>query len=300
MGKHGTTSDNLLSVEIITPDGTLLKADKDNHPDLFWAIRGGGGNFGIVTKFEYQLHQVGPTVIAGMILYPMEQGKEVMQHYRDYIRTAPDELMSYSGFIVTPDSLPVTFVLPAWTGANEEAEKHLAPLRSFGSPIADLISEIPYTALQSIIDAAAPPGIRRYWKSGHFTELSDELLDLCLKYVATRPSPFTPVLFFHIRGAAVRIAPSATAFVYRKDHWDFNLISQWLTADEDEKNLQWTREFWSAVEPLADGVYVNHLDADDQDRIKNAYGDNYVKLGELKSKYDPDNFLRMNNNILPA
>ncbi len=300
MAKFGTTSDNLLSVEIVTPDGKLLKADKDNHADLFWAVRGGGGNFGIVTKFEYQLHPFGPTIVGGMILYPMEQAKEVMQHYRDYVQTVPDELMSYFGFIVTPDGLPVTAVLPVWLGSIDEAEKYLKPLRSFGTPIADLVSEMPYTAIQSIIDAAAPTGIRRYWKSGHFTDLPDELIDTCLQYTSTRPSLFTPILFFHVRGAANKIDPSATAFVYRKDHWDFNLIAQWLTPDEDEKNLSWTREFWNAVEPYTDGVYVNHLDSDDSLRVASAYGENFSRLKEIKKKYDPDNFLRMNNNILPV
>jgi FAD/FMN-containing dehydrogenase len=300
MAKYGTTSDNLLSVEIVTPGGKLLKADKNNYADLFWAVRGGGGNFGIVTKFEYQLHPFGPSVVGGMILYKMEQGKEVMQFYRDYVQKAPDELMSYFGFIVTPDGLPVTAVLPVWIGPVGEAEEHLRPLRSFGTPIADLVSEMPYTAIQSIIDAAAPTGIRRYWKSGHFTDLPDKLIDTCLQFTATRPSPFTPILFFHVRGAANKIDPSATAFVYRKDHWDFNLISQWLTPEEDEKNLEWTRDFWNAVEPFTDGVYVNHLDSDDSLRIANAYGANFSKLKEIKKKYDPDNFLRMNNNILPG
>lgn len=143
MAKFGTTSDNLLSVEIVTPGRKLLEADNDNHTDLFWAVRGGGGNFGIVTKFEYQLHPFGPTIVGGMILYPMKQGKEVMQHYRDYVQQAPDELMSYFGFIVTPDGLPVTAVLPVWLGSIDEAEKYLKPLRSFGTPIADLVSEIP-------------------------------------------------------------------------------------------------------------------------------------------------------------
>ena len=298
--KHGITSDNLISAEIVTAKGELLQVDKDNNPNLFWAIRGGGGNFGIVTLFKYQLHRVGPTVMAGMILYPMDQAKAVMQNYRDYARKAPDELMAYSGFIVTPDGLPVTVILPAWMGALEDAEKHLAPLRSFGSPIADMVAEMPYTQLQSMIDAAAPPGIRRYWKSGQFNELPDELIDTCLQYVVTRPSLFTPVLFFHVRGAAVKVDPSATAFVHREDHWDFSLISQWLTKDEDEKNLRWTREFWTAIESFAKGVYVNHLDGDDSAKIKNAYGENFEKLKAIKKKYDPDNFFRMNNNILPA
>jgi FAD/FMN-containing dehydrogenase len=300
LGKHGTTSDNLLAAEVVTAQGDLLFTDETNYSDLFWALRGGGGNFGIVTKFTYRLHSVGPTVFGGMILYPMDQAKAVMQHYRDYVSAAPDELMSYAGFIVTPDGLPVTAILPVWIGRNDQAEKHLAPLRSFGTPMADLVTEMPYTAIQSIIDAAAPAGIRRYWKSGHFTDLPDDLLDKCLHYVSTRPSLFTPVLFFHVHGAASRIDPTATAFVYRKDHWDFNLISQWLTAAEDEVNLQWTRDFWRAVEPFTDGVYVNHLDSDDSLRIANAYGENFARLKQIKKKYDPDNFFMMNNNILPG
>ena len=299
MSKYGTASDNLLSAEMVTADGQQIKVDKNNHADLYWAIRGGGGNFGIVSKFEYQLHSFGPNVIAGMILYPMEKAKQVFQFYRNYIRTAPDELMSYSGFIVTPDGLPVTFILPAWMGDVAEAEKHLAPLRSFDSPIADMITEMPYTQLQSILDAAAPAGIRRYWKSGYFTELSDELLDIFIRNIATRPSPLSPFLLFHIRGAVAKIDPGATAFAHRLDQWDSDIISQWIDAADDEKNIAWTRNFWKEIEPFTKGVYVNHLDSDDNARIKNAYGENYERLKIIKKRYDPDNFFRMNNNIRP-
>jgi FAD/FMN-containing dehydrogenase len=285
---------------MITADGQQIKVDKNNHTDLFWAIRGGGGNFGIVSKFEYQLHSFGPNVMAGMILYPMEQAKEVLQFYRSYIRTAPDELMSYAGFIVTPDGLPVTFILPAWMGDLKEGEKYLSPIRSFGAPIADMITEIPYTQLQCILDAACPTGIRRYWKSGYFTELPDELLDIVIRNIVTRPSPLTPFLLFHIRGVAAKTDPGATAFVHRLDQWDSDIISQWIDAADDDKNIGWTRNFWKEIEPFTNGVYVNHLDSDDDARIKNAYGENYEKLRAIKKKYDPDNFFRLNNNILPS
>jgi FAD/FMN-containing dehydrogenase len=300
MGKHGTTCDNLLSAEVVTADGKLLKVDKDNHEDLFWAIRGGGGNFGIVTLFEYQLHPVGPNIMGGMILYPMEHAKEVFQFYRNYARQAPDELMAYSGFIVTPDGIPVTMVFPAWLGKLEDAEKHLAPLRNFGSPVADLVSEMPYLQLQSALDAAAPPGIRRYWKSGYFTELSDDLLDIYIRNVATRPSPLTAVLFFHVRGVSTRVDANATAFVHREDQWDSDIISQWIDPKDDDKNISWTRNFWKEIEPFTHGVYVNHLDADDNTRVRNAYGENYSRLQEIKLKYDPLNLFRMNQNITPA
>ena len=300
MGKYGLTVDNLLGAEMVLANGQQVTVDENNHTDLFWAIRGGGGNFGIVSKFKYQLHSFGPNVKAGMILYPMEQAKSVMKFYREYARTAPDEFMAYSGFIVTPDGLPVTMLLPAWLGDLEEADKHLAPLRAFGTPIADMVTEMPYTALQSILDAAAPTGIRRYWKSGYFTDLSDELLDIVLKYVATRPSPMSPVLFLHIRGAAARTPTEATAFGNRRDQWDSDIISQWLDAADDEKNITWTRNFRKEIEPLTNGVYVNHLGSDDDPRVANAYGPNFERLKTIKKKYDPDNFFRMNNNIKPA
>jgi len=300
MGRFGTTVDNLVSAEMVLANGDGVKVDKDNYPDLFWAIRGGGGNFGIVSKFEYRLHPFGPNVVAGMILYPMDKAKEVFQFYRDYIRKAPGEMMSYAGFIVTPDGVPVTFILPAWTGDVKDAEKHLAPLRSFGTPIADMITEIPYVQLQSILDAAAPAGVRRYWKSGYFTDLSDELLDIVLRNVATRPSPLSPVLFFHMRGVAAEIETTATAFGNRRDQWDSDIISQWLDAADDEKNIRWARKFWNEIEPLTNGVYVNHMGSDDNPRIANAYGENFEKLKAIKKKYDPDNFFRMNNNIKPA
>jgi FAD/FMN-containing dehydrogenase len=164
-----------------------------------------------------------------------------------------------------------------------------------------MVGEIPYTSLQSILDAACPTGIRRYWKSGYFTELTDELLDIFIRNVASRPSPLSPVLFFHIRGAAARVDSTATAFAHRGDQWDSDIISQWTDAADDEKNISWTKIFWKEIEPFTKGVYVNHLDSDDgNDRVKNAYGKNYSRLQEIKRKYDPENFFRLNNNILPA
>jgi hypothetical protein len=235
-----------------------------------------------------------------MILYPMAQANTVFQHYREYIKDTPDELMSYSGFIVTPDGVPVTMIFPAWVGKKEDAEKYLAPLRSFGSPVVDMISEMPYTQLQSYLDAAAPTGLRRYWKSGFFKELSDELLDIFIRYVSERPSPLSPVLFFHIKGEAARKSTDFNAFTQRRQQWDADIISQWIDAADDETNISWTRSFWEAIEPFTDGVYINHLDSDDgNDRVKKAYGTNYAKLQAIKTKYDPENFFRLNNNIIP-
>lgn len=300
MGRFGIAADNLLGAEIVTAKGEVIWTDESRHPDLFWAIRGGGGNFGIVSKFKYRLHRFGPNLVAGMLLYPMDQAKPVMQFYREYIRKCPDEMASYAGFIVLPDGTPVTMILPAWTGAMEEAEKHMAPFRSFGQPIADMIGEMPYVQLQSILDAAAPTGIRRYWKSGYFPELTDQLIDIVLKYLATRPSPLSPVLFFHMRGKAARIDNAATAFANRADHWDSDIISQWTDPADDQKNLDWTRSFWHEIAPMTRGVYVNHLDSDDNPRVAQAYGDNFARLKAIKQTWDPGNLFRMNNNILPG
>lgn len=297
--KHGMTADNLIAADIVTATGELLHIDEDNHGDLFWAIRGGGGNFGIVTKFIFQLHPVNRTVIAGMILFPMEEAKKIMQFYRDFVRNAPDELMSYAGFITTPEGLPVCAVIPAWMGDIAKGEEVLKPLRNFEHPIADLIDEIPYTTLQSMLDGAAPAGMRRYWKSAQFPELTDELLDILIDSCKKRPSLFTPILFFHMRGEMVRKDPGTIAFPHRRDQWDTSFISQWMDKQDDDINIAWARELYKNIEGYTNTVYVNHLDGDDFSRIRTAYGPNYDRLKEIKKKYDPDNFFRLNNNIAP-
>lgn len=297
--KYGMTADNLIAADIVTAKGDLLHINEKNHGDLFWAIRGGGGNFGIVTKFVFQLHPVNRTVVAGMLLFPMEKAKQTMQFYRDFVRKAPDELMSYAGFITTPEGLPVCAIIPAWMGDIEKAGEVLKPLRNFDQPIADLIDEIPYTSLQTMLDASAPAGMRRYWKSAQFPELTDELLDILIESCKHRPSPFTPILFFHMRGEMVRKDPAAIAYPHRRDQWDSSFISQWTDKNEDEINIDWTRDVYKKIEPFTSSVYVNHLDGDDYTRIRSAYGPNYDRLKELKQKYDPENFFRLNNNIAP-
>jgi FAD/FMN-containing dehydrogenase len=301
MSKHGTTGDNLLEAEMVLANGEIVTVNADNYPDLYWAIRGGGGNFGVVTSFLFKLHKVETTVKAGMILHPMESAKDMFRFFREHVRNAPDEFMSYSGFIVTPDGHPVAMMLPAWMGPLEEADRWLDPLRKFGTPLADMVSEMPYTSLQSILDEAAPWGLRRYWKSGNFENLTDELIDIVMKNLEARPSPYTPFLLFHHRGAGATLPLESTAFPHRGDLWGGDIISQWTDAADDEKNVSWTRKFWKEIEPLSRGVYVNHLDGDDgNDRVRNAYGSNYEKLAMIKKKYDPENFFRLNNNILPA
>jgi FAD/FMN-containing dehydrogenase len=301
MAKHGLACDNLLSVDIVTSAGELLTSSETENSDLFWAIRGGGGNFGIVTSFAFQLHPVGPMVLGGMMLYPIEQAKEVLQFYRKYARNAPDELTAFAGLLSTPDGLPVVAIMVGWFGLLPEGEQHLDPVRKFGSPIADLIGPIPYQQLQTMFDdGAAPFGLHRYWKSGYFKELGDDLLDLIIEHNAAKTSPMSAVLFFHMHGAYTRVESTKAAFGIRADQWDFDILTQWIDPAEAEEHIGWTRDFWNAVEPFSRGVYVNHLDADDsQLRTRSAYGDNYERLVAIKNKYDPTNFFRLNNNIAP-
>ncbi|GAB3639612.1 FAD-binding oxidoreductase [Spirosoma arcticum] len=301
MGRHGLTCDNLLSVDIVTADGALLTASETQHEDLFWAVRGGGGNFGIVTSFTYQLHSVGPTILGGMVLYPQSQAKEVLRFYRDFARNTSDELMIFAALLNTPDGMPVIALIVGWFGPLAEGEQHLKPLRDFGTPLADLIAEVPYTQHQTLFDAATPHGIHRYWKSGNLPEIEDSLIDVIIEQAARQPSPYSFILFFHMKGVAARVDSAKTAFGLREDQWDFDIVSQWTDPAENQVNIDWTRTFWNQVEPYTKGVYVNHLGGEDEaTRVRAAYGPNYERLVALKTKYDPQNFFRLNNNIVPS
>jgi FAD/FMN-containing dehydrogenase len=301
IGRHGLTCDNLLTIDMVTVDGRLLTASPSQHEDLFWAVRGGGGNFGIATSFEYQLHPMESTITGGMVLYPMEQAREVLRFYREYSQNAPDDLTAFAALLTTPDGLNVAAIIAAWFGDPDQAAQQLAPLRKFGIPLADLIGQISYGQLQTTFDAAVPPGLRRYWKSGYLQELPDDVIDVMLRHAAAKTSPYSLILLFHMHGQAARVAPDATAFGARATQWDFDIIPQWQAAVEDTQHLEWGRRFWKEVEPFTHGVYSNHLDGDDgATRLRAAYGRNYERLAAIKRKYDPDNFLRMNNNIRPT
>jgi FAD/FMN-containing dehydrogenase len=300
MARYGLTCDILLSADIVMADGRLLTASPSQHEDLFWGMRGGGGNFGIVTSFEYQLYPMDPTIVGGMMLYPMEQARDVLRFYRGYSQNAPDDLTAFAGLLTTPDGQNVVAIIAVWFGPPDQAAHQLEPLRKFGVPLADLIGQMPYGQLQTIFDAAAPHGLRRYWKSGYFPELPDDLIDAILKHALTKTSPYSLILFFHIHGKAARMPPDATAFGARATQWDFDIIPQWQAAVEDRQHIEWARGFWKEVEPFAKGVYANHLDTDDDARVRAAYGRNYDRLVSIKSKYDPGNLFRVNNNIPPS
>jgi FAD/FMN-containing dehydrogenase len=300
-GKHGLSCDNLLSADLVTADGQFLTISRDQHPDLFWGLRGGGGNFGVVTSFEYRLHPVGP-VLAGMVVHPMSRAKEVLGFYRDFCRSCPDEMVAAGALMTSPDGDPVAVIVAAYTGDLATGEKAVASLRKFGQPLVDTIAPMSYVALNTLFDAAFPyGGVQRYWKSSFLRELGDDMLDIMITRSAKFLSPMSNVLFFHLHGAATRVDRDSTAFGLRDEQWDYDVISQWTDPAEAAGHIQWTREFWTAVEPFASGdVYVNHLDAEEATRIRAAYGHGYDRLVALKNKYDPTNLFRMNQNIRPT
>jgi FAD/FMN-containing dehydrogenase len=301
MAKHGLSCDNLLSADIVTADGLVLTASADQNPDLFWGLRGGGGNFGIVTSFEYRVHPVGP-VLAGMVLHPMAKAREVLRFYRDFARTCPDEMTAFAGLMTSPEGAPVVAIVVGYIGDLREGERLVLPVRRFGSPLVDTIAPMSYVQLNTLLDAAFPyGGVQRYWKSSFLKQLGDDVLEILVDRAAAMPSPMSMVGFFHVHGAATRVDPNETAFGLRDDQWDYDVISQWNDPGESAGHIQWTREFWTAVEPFATGeVYVNHLDAEEGTRIKAAYSQNYERLVALKNKYDPTNLFRLNQNIKPT
>jgi FAD/FMN-containing dehydrogenase len=302
MGRCGLSCDNTLAYDVVTADGTLVTASEDEHPDLFWALKGGGGNFGVVTSITYRLHPVS-TVISGMLVHPMSRAREVLAFYRDFVTAGlPDELVVYAGAVSTPDGMPVIALIPSWTGEDLDAgERAIAPLRAFGPPVADLVQRMPYVAMQGMIDAAAGYGLRSYWKSHFLRALPDEAIDTFVRFAEARTSPRSFLLLEHAHGAVSRVASDATAFPIRGHQFDFVTISLWEDPAEDARHVAYTRAFYAAMHPWsASQVYVNTLDADDGARVAEAYGGNFERLARIKAKYDPANRFRHNQNIRPA
>jgi FAD/FMN-containing dehydrogenase len=301
MGQCRLVCDNTLSYEVVVASGELIRATADENADLFWALKGGGGNFGVVTSITYRMYPI-KTVISGMVLHPLAHAREVLTFYRDFVISGlPDELIVYAAALSTPDGHPVIALLPAWCGSDlAEGERLLEPLRKFGSPIADLVSRMPYPAMQEMIDGVAPFGRRSYWKSRFLHDLPDAAIETFVGFAESRTSFHSLAVLEHSHGASSRVAPNATAFPARTAPFDLVLISQWSTAEEDARHIEWTREFHSAMQPWSAGsVYVNGLDQDDAARVPEAYGANYTRLGTIKAAYDPDNRFRRNQNIPP-
>jgi len=303
--QHGLASDNLLSVDLVTADGEFLTASAAELADLFWGVRGGGGNFGVATSFEYQLHPVGP-VLAGIVAYPVAKATEVLRCFSEVTSAAPDELASGIIIVTFPDGTPVVAMVVCYNGPAEKGEHVLKPLRTIGSPLIDQVNSMPYTSAQKLIDGFYPPGLQNYWKSNFLKKISDEAIDTMVAHCAERPSPTCHGLIEHQLGGAVsRVGREATAFNHRDVQYSFMSIGVCATPAEVPSCVRWVREFWSAMQPYSTGsVYVNYLgqEADEgAERIKAAYGpEKYQRLAALKDKYDPTNLFRLNQNIRPA
>ena len=307
--KFGLTLDNLLSADVVTADGELRRASQRENPDLFWALRGGGGNFGVVTAFEFQLHKLGPEVLAGLVVHPFADAEMVLTKYQQALEEAPDELTCW---VVMRQAPPLPFLPEEWHGKEvlvlamcycgdiEQGEKATTPLRSIGTPIADVVGPNPFTGWQQAFDPLLAPGARNYWKSHDFIEISDATAGILMDAVRSLPGPECEIFIGHVGGAAGRVAVDATAFPQRSSHFVMNVHARWRDPEMDEACIGWARALFEATRPHAVGTaYINFMPEDETDRVEAAYGGSYHRLAELKRRYDPLNLFRMNQNVAP-
>jgi FAD/FMN-containing dehydrogenase len=310
MRKHGLAADNLLSADVVTADGQLVHASEDENSELFWGLRGGGGNFGIATSFEYQLHRVGPTVTAGVVFYPGDRAKEILRFYRDFVDEAPDELTTLVNLLTAP---PAPFLPEEWHGEQlvaiigmhcgslEDGEQAVRPLRELGDPVADLMGPLPYAAMQSLIDPLWGRGAHSYMKAGWVGGLDDAAINTLVRYHRDVTSPKTEIHVHHMGGAVARVPAAATAFGDRSAPFLLNIIASTFTADGYDSAVAWAQELHTAMTPsLTGGSYINFLSAEGDERVRAAYGANYDRLVALKDEYDPTNLFRLNQNIRPS
>jgi hypothetical protein len=299
-GRYGLACDNLISADVATADGQLLRASAEENEDLFWSIRGGGGNFGVVTSFEYQLHPV-YLVLAGGLSYPLSMAPRVLRYYDDFVKAAPDELSTAASLALTPAGEPMVSIAVCYCGPIDEGKQVLRPLRTFQSPVDDGIQPMPYAVLQGARDEGFPSGRLHYWKSGWLRDLTDGAIEILMQFAPQMPSSASGVGLQQLHGVASRVAPSATAFPHRAEQYDFLILSQWSDATDSDRNVQWTRALFEAMQPhLEESVYVNNLGDEGPERVQAAYGENYPRLAAVKRTYDPDNLFRANQNIDPS
>jgi FAD/FMN-containing dehydrogenase len=302
MGKYGAACDNLLSVELVTADGEMLTCSANQNADLFWAMRGAGANFGVVTSFRYRLHPV-TEVIAGLVVHPQERAAELLSFYSEFLRGTPDELDTTVGFLNSPEGMPLVGIIAVYTGSIAEGTRVLEPLGKFGPPIADLIRPMSYLEAQSMVDHLLPVGDRYYWKSSFAQTLDSGLTHVLAAGAKQMPSAQSMILLFEIKGEIQRVPRDAMAFDHRDRNFEMSIISHWTDPAQDAANIQWARDVWGSAQPFVSAAgYVNHMTADEpEDRLRAAYGsDKYRRLAELKRTYDPDNIFCSNHNVKPA
>jgi FAD/FMN-containing dehydrogenase len=305
MGKHGMAVDSLRAVELVTAAGEVVRASADEHPDLFWAVRGGGGNFGVATWLEYELYPVGPMVIGGLVAHPLAAARDVLRFYRDFTASLPDELTVFAGVLHAPDGsgAKLAAIIVCHAGNLEAGAAAVAPVKRFGSPVMDVVGPMPYTAVNMLFDAGFPRGALNYWKSNFLAALPDAAIDTMIDRLRAAPSPMSALLLEHFHGAATRVPPTETAFPHRAQGYNFLAVGEWMDAAATAANVAWTRETYAAMAPhFTAGRYANYLNADevgDGGAVSAAFGPNWKRLLEVKRKYDPDNVFHLNQNIRP-
>ena len=302
MGKYGLAVDNLLAVELVTADGEVLEVDAASHPDLFWALRGGGGNFGVATSFTYRLHPLS-TVVGGLIAHPIDAAPDMLRFYRDAVADASDDLSVFTGLVHAPDGSgsKLAAMVVFHVGDADQAERDLEPFKAWGTPAVVEVGPMPYPVMNTLLDEGYPIGALNYWLSTFTSSLSDELIQVLMERFATVPSPMTAILFEHFHGAVTRVGVTDTAVPHRDEGWNMLIPSVWTDPADTEANIAWTRETFAALRPhMGAGRWLNYL-GDDQadDAIRAAYGPNYGRLREVKRQYDPDNVFHLNHNIVP-
>ena len=303
MGKYGLAADNLLSVEMVTADGKIVRASDDENSDLFWAVRGAGANFGVVSHLEYRLHEVGPAVTGGIVAHTFENARDVLRFYRETCRGLPDEMIVFSALLHAPDGSgnQLAAMAVCHCGPLGDGESAVRPIKGFGSPVLDTVGPIEYCSVNTMLDAAFPKGALNYWKSSFMDELSDEAIDAMVRHFSSCPAPMGQLFLEHWHGAVSRVDVDETAVPHRSEGWNLLVLSEWIDPAETDKCIAWARDTYESMSPfLASGRYVNYLDKDEAgDAVAAAYGPNYRRLQELKAKWDPDNAFHMNQNIRP-
>jgi len=300
MGKYGLAADNLRSVELVTADGAVLNVSARDHDDLFWALRGGGGNFGVAVSFEFQLHAVGPSVIGGLVAHPFSRAADMLTFFQEQTSQAPDELTMIAGLIHGPDASKLAAIPACHCGSLGDGDAATRELVAFGPPVMSTIGPMPYSEVNAMLDASVPRGALNYWKSTFLEELNADAIRCIIDRYATVPSPMTQIIVEHFHGAVARVPADATAFPHRREGYNLLILGQWLAPSDNDRCIAWVRDTYDALQPFrAAARYVNYLDNDEENGLPAAYGANYKRLRELKTRYDPANFFHLNQNIAP-
>ena len=303
MAKQGMTLDNLLAVDLVLADGRLVRASAESHPDLFWAVRGGGGNFGVAGAFEFQLHPVGPMVIGGIVAWPFDRARDVLRFYRELTASVPDDMMVFAAMLTGPDGGRLVAIAVGHFGEATDAEQAVAPIKAFGAPVMDVLGPIPYATLNTILDGAFPKGALNYWKSHFMETLTDAAIDTLIERFAACPTPMGQLMLEHFHGAATRVPVTETAYALRAEGYNTLIVSEWTDPAQTDACIAWGRETYTAIQPHVGAKrYINYLSEDDMAdaALAAVYGPNLARLRAIKKQYDPENVFRLNLNIPPA